>query len=290
MLTDLCGAPVSTGWAASVTARMAAALTGFRTRLAAALGRAAVVGFDETGARVCGRNRWIHVACTPLLTSYHLDDKRGQPAIDIHGVLPVMAAPQVAVHDGWMPYAKPCYSGVDDALCNAHHLRELAGWAEHDPTGHAWANTLAGLLRQGHHLVKRAKADGHDLFEPDTPDDLHRRWDTAIEAAYAANPPPAGTRRGPVLSLTDRLHGYTTEVWRFAHDFTVPFDNNQAERDIRMIKLQVKSSGTWRTTPRRPQLATRPRIHQHRNQKRSPRPDRTPRRHHRQPWMPPLPE
>jgi transposase len=247
VLADLCGAPVSTGWVGAQVRRAARGLSGFADRVRAALAAAPVVHFDESGARVCGRNRWVHVACTSWLTAYHLDDKRGQPAIDAMGVLAAMTAPQVAVHDGWMPYLKDCYTGVDHALCNAHHLRELTGWADHDPTRHRWAKTLADLLREGNHQVDAAIQAGRDRLDPRLLDDLLTRWAQAVQAGYAANPPPPGKGRGPVLALIDRMRGFTTETWRFAADLRVPFDNNQAERDIRMIKLQPKISGGWRT-------------------------------------------
>jgi transposase len=247
ILTDLLGCPVSTGWVAAALARTAAALTGFQARLRDALGRATVIHFDETGARVAGQLRWIHVACTPRLTSYHLDDKRGQSAIDRHGVLPAMTAGRTAVHDGWMPYLKTCYEGVEHALCNAHHLRELTGWAEGSPDRDAWAGPLMALLREGHTRVQEAIAAGRDRLPAEVLTDLHHRWEQAIDTAYAANPPPTGKGRGKILALIDRLRGHDAQIWRFAHDFTVPFDNNQAERDIRMIKLQPKISGGWRT-------------------------------------------
>jgi len=249
IVTDLLACPVSTGWVATALARTATALTGFRARLRDALGRATVIGFDETGARVAGQLRWIHVACTPRLTSYHLDDKRGQSAIDQHGVLPAMTAGRTAVHDGWMPYLKTCYDTVEHALCNAHHLRELTGWAESSPDRDAWAGPLMALLREGHTLVQKAIAAGRDRLPAQVLTDLHHRWEQAIDTAYAANPPPTGKGRGKILALIDRLRGYDAQIWRFAHDFTVPFDNNQAERDIRMIKLQPKISGGWRTEP-----------------------------------------
>jgi transposase len=247
ILTDLLDCPVSTGWIGTVLDRTATALTGFRTRLFDALGRAVVIGFDETGARVGARLRWVHVACTPWLTSYHLDDKRGQPAIDVHGVLPAMTRGQVAVHDGWMPYRKTCYDHVDHALCNAHHLRELIGWADTSPQHHGWAQPLIGLLREGRTRVRDATATGQDRLPAAVLDDLHQRWTQTITAAYTANPPPPGKARGPVRALIDRLHTHRHDIWRFAADFTVPFDNNQAERDIRMVKLQPKISGGWRT-------------------------------------------
>lgn len=247
ILADLCGASVSVGWVNAQTARTAVGLTGFAERVRQVLAAAAVVHFDETGARVCGRLRWVHVACTPWLTAYHLDDKRGQSAIDAMGILPAMSTSQTAVHDGWMPYLKDCYTSMAHALCNAHHLRELTGWAEHGPARHSWAQTLADLLREGKAAVDAAAAAGHDHLDQHVLADLDTRWIQAIDAAYAANPPPTGKGRGPILSLIDRMHGFTTEIWRFTRDFTVPFDNNQAERDIRMVKLQPKISGGWRT-------------------------------------------
>jgi transposase len=247
ILTDLLDAPVSTGWVASQIPRTVAGLSGFTERVTEAVAAAPVVHFDETGTRVCGRNRWVHVACTPWLTAYHLDDKRGGDAIDAMGVLPAMSAGQTAVHDGWMPYLKDCYAGITHALCNAHHLRELDGWAEHDPGRHGWAATLAALLREGKHLVDTATASHQHRLDEQVLADLLDRWQRAIDAAYAANPPPAGKGRGKILSLVDRLRGFTDEIWRFARDFAVPFDNNQAERDIRMVKLQPKISGGWRS-------------------------------------------
>jgi transposase len=246
IMTDLLGFLVSPGWVNNCLARVAAALTAFRDRLRACLAAAGLVHFDETGVRVCGHLQWVHVACTPLLTCYHLDERRGQKGMDRHGILPQMSAPQVAVHDGWMSYFKVPYDRIDHALCNAHHLRELTGWAETSVADQAWAQPFIVVLRHGNRLVNKAKAkaDGRTCLPNTTYRRLLTRWQQAINNAEAALPPPA-RGRGDRLALVDRLK-CTAEVWRFARDFTVPFDNNQAERDIRMIKLQGKISGTWR--------------------------------------------
>jgi transposase len=247
IMADLLGVAPSTGWVAGLTERTATRLTGFTERLRRALTAAMVVHFDETGLRVAGRLRWLHVACTPLGTLYHLDDKRGRDGIDALGVLAALSGPQVAVHDGWKPYLQPCYAQMDHALCNAHHLRELDGWAEHDPIRHGWAARLADLLREGKTLVDQAVAAGQDRLDDTILADLRHRWEQAVADGYAANPPPESGARGKVLALIDRMRGFTREIWRFAHNFAVPFDNNQAERDIRMIKTQQKVSGGWRT-------------------------------------------
>ncbi|WP_432824394.1 IS66 family transposase [Dactylosporangium sp. CA-092794] len=189
ILADLFGAAPSAGWIAGLTGRAATRLTGFTQRLRQVLRTAAVVHFDETGLRVAGRLRWLHVACTPLGTFYHLDDKRGRDAIDVIGVLTALGAGQTAVHDGFKSYLHPAYDTAGHALCNAHHLRELDGWAEHDPA-HTWAGTLAGLLREGKHQVNQAVAAGRDRLDQTVLTDLLHRWDQAVQAGYAANPPP----------------------------------------------------------------------------------------------------
>jgi transposase len=250
VLTDLLGASVSTGWVASLSGRAASGLDGaggFTDRLRAMIRCAAVVHFDETGLRVGGRLRWLHVACTPLGTLYHLDDKRGTDGTDGLDVLAYLGSPQVALHDGWKPYFQPCYAAVDHALCNAHHLRELIGWAEHDPARNGWAQTMITVLVDGLHVVQNAIDAGQPALEQAVLTGLLHRFDQAIDAGYTAHPRPATGPRGKVLALIDRLRDHRREVWRFAHQLGVPFDNNQAERDIRMTKTQQKVSGGWRT-------------------------------------------
>jgi len=241
LLADLLGAPVATGTVAAVLAetaeRVAPAVEAIRQQLAAA----PVAHFDETGARIDGRLHWLHSASTDQLTLYHADSRRGQAAMDAAGVLPGFAG--VAVHDGWAPYRR--YTEVEHALCNAHHLRELTAAAE---AGHDWAGHLAGLLRQAHRWVEAAKAAGASTLDPALLAAIHARYDGHLAQAAAANPPRPGPRSKPA-ALADRLDRHRDDVLRFTTDFRVPFDNNQAERDIRMVKLQQKISGCWRTLP-----------------------------------------
>jgi len=130
-LADWFGAPVSTGWLAWLLPTADGKLDGFLAVARERLRAAEVAHFDETGGRVAAKLRWIHVAATDSWTLYHLDERRGTSAMDAAGVLPGFTG--VAVHDGHTPYRK---YGVVHALCNAHHLRELAGIAE--LTGQDW--------------------------------------------------------------------------------------------------------------------------------------------------------
>jgi transposase len=244
MCAEVLGVPVSTGWIAAQLGPAAAALTGFDTAARAAVRAAPVAHFDESGARVAGRTRWVHSASTTAVTVYDLHDKRGRVAMDAAGILPGYAG--IAVHDCWQPYFT--YTAIDHAVCNAHILRELTGWHERDPVRHAWAAQAIATLTDANTAVVAAKAAGATGLDPAVLAGLDQRWQTVLAAGYAANPRPQAGRGERVVALLDRLRTATVEVWRFAHDFRVPFDNNQAERDVRMVKLQIKISGCWRTT------------------------------------------
>jgi transposase len=242
LCAELLAAPVSTGWITTQLARASAALTGFEEAVKDTIRAAPVAHFDETGARINGGLDWIHIAGTATATWYQRHDKRGREAIDDIAVLPGYTG--IAVHDAWGPYFS--YLTVDHALCNAHLLRELAGWRDLDPDRHSWAGDAITLLGEAYQATLAAAAAGRTALPADALDSYQQRWTAVITAGHAAR--PAGTGRNPIRALLNRMHGCTTEIWRFAHDLRVPFDNNQAERDIRMAKIQLKVSGCWRTT------------------------------------------
>lgn len=244
LCAELLGVAPSTGWIAGQLSRAAAALTGFDQRVRAGVRASAVAHFDESGARVAGRTRWVHSASTATLSVYDLHDKRGRTAMDAAAILPGYAG--IAVHDCWQPYFS--YVEVDHAVCNAHILRELIGWHETDPQRHRWAQHGIDTLTAANTAVVAAKAAGASGLPGALLADFDQRWQAVIAAGYATNPRPEAGRGDRAVALLDRLRTATTEIWRFAHDFRVPFDNNQAERDIRMVKLQIKISGCWRST------------------------------------------
>jgi transposase len=250
LLADVLGASVATGTLAAVLAEGAAGLDGFLATVGDQLAAAPVAHFDETGARVAGRLHWVHSASTGLLTLLSVHAKRGKAAMDQAGVLPGFAG--VAVHDGWAPYWR--YQHVTHALCGAHLLRELAAVAE--TSGQGWAGGMRRLLLEAAEHTTAARAAGCTELQAGVLAGIHaayqRLCDLGVHANPAAGLPEARRRRvkrPPPVNLLARLIAHQDEVLRFTTDLRVPFTNNQAERDIRMVKLQQKISGCWRTLP-----------------------------------------
>jgi len=247
LMADAFDAPVSTGWLASLATRAKALLEPFLETARRGLRHAPVVHFDETGARVDGVLRWVHVACTPGLTLLHLATGRSAESIGSGGILGHGFA-GVAVHDGLPAYRK---FPVQHGLCDVHHLRELAGIAE--ATGQQWATGLAELLVEILVAVNEARHAGRTGLNKRVLRGYRRRYRRLVAEGTRLNPlpPPTGKRGRPALgtvrSLLGRLDANRDDVLRFASDLRVPFSNNEAERAIRMVKLQQKVSGSWRS-------------------------------------------
>lgn len=245
LIFDMTGTDVSTGTLKAWVDQAASGLTEFDEQLRQLLKKAPVVHFDETGGRIAGRLGWIHSASTEELTRYTSHHKRGVIAIDAAGVLPDFRG--VAVHDGWKPYST--YQEAIHALCGGHHLRELVAAEE---AGQAWASGMSCLLLDTKDLVDHAKADGLSALTAVALAELHVSYREVIAAGYEENPGLAesageNVKRTKAQNLLLRLDCQQAEALRFAHDFQVPFTNNLAEQDIRMVKLQQKISGCWRT-------------------------------------------
>jgi len=249
LLREGYGAHLALGTLVTWVRHAAHALVPVETALKQALGRAPVLHSDETGVRRNGQLAWAHVTSTPRLTHYAIHPKRGVEATDAVGILPTYAG--VSVHDGWTPYQT--YTHCRHALCNVHHLRELTFLEEQYQQ--TWATDLKALLGEMHTAVDQARAAGHTAIPPDQRDALVTRYEQTLAVGRVANPPPVrrGGRRGrlkqsPARNLLDRLILGQAQVLAFLDDVTIPFDNNQAERDLRMLKVQQKVSGSFRST------------------------------------------
>lgn len=245
LLADVLGAPVSTGWLAGIAAEGAAGLDGFLAEVRRQLTEADVAHFDETGARIAGARWWFHVAATDRLTLLDCHPRRGVHAFDDIGVLAAFGG--IAVHDGWKPY---WHYTCGHSLCGAHLLRDLAGVAEVE-SQRPWAEGMADLLVDVKAAVDHALAADQAGLSQGQLRAFRRRYSLLVKAGYAANPEPAGRKRDALerasYNLLRRLDTQRDEVQRSWSDPRVPFDNNQAERDVRMVKLQQKISGCFRT-------------------------------------------
>ena len=211
--------------------------------------RSKVVGFDETGMRAVGSLHWLHTASTQYLTWYFAHRRRGGEAMDDAGILPDFQGR--AVHDFWSSYLK---YGCDHGLCNGHLLRELIFlWEEQNQQ---WAKTMIDHLLVIKAAVDTARNGGLTALPTADLDRFHQRYLAIVDIGYVQNPAgeaaPAPKRRGrrkqsKARNLLDRFRDHPGSILAFMHDFDVPFDNNLSERDLRMMKLRQKISGTFRS-------------------------------------------
>jgi len=247
LLSEGLGCSLSEGTLYEVRQECFELLARVETSIFEALQQAEVAHFDETGWRVNGKLMWLHVASTQALTYYFIHPKRGSEAIEAMDVLPQFEG--TSVHDGWRSYA---LYDCSHALCNAHHLRELRFLVERYQQ--EWAEQMMTLLVTMKASVEQAQAQGQTQLRVEALTQFEAQYRDLIEIGMTLNPanPPLANSRGrpkqtPTRNLLERLDTHQSEVLRFIHDFQVPFDNNQAERDIRMMKLKQKISGGFRS-------------------------------------------
>jgi transposase len=245
-LGDLFGVSPSEGTLASAQALAYTQLEPVEQAIVAALRQAHVVHVDETSQRVAGRTEWVHVVSTTLLTFYAHHAKRGREAIEAIGLLMGFAGRRV--HDAWAPYLS--LAGAY-ALCNAHLLRELIGL--HEDTAQAWVPKLIRLLGRMRTAVAAAQAAGQTELPAQQRAGYEAAYSRWVNEGLLANPPPAPsgkrgrTKKTPARNLLERLVTHRGAILAFLHDFRVPFDNNLAERDLRMLKVKHKVSGCFRS-------------------------------------------
>jgi transposase len=244
-MRELFGCALSTGTLSTAVRQCATGLVETELKIKRGLRRSPVIHADETGLRVEGRLHYVHVASTSRLTHYGTDARRGKAAIDELNILPQYRG--TCVHDGWLSYT--FYPKCKHALCGAHLRRELVYFEELSAETRAWATPLKELLLEMKREVERVRAEGGKRLAVDKLAALTASYDQLIGEGLKA-PPPLDVLeqvQRQARNLLLRLGRGKEGVLRFVTDFSVPFDNNQAERDLRMIKLQQKTSGCLRT-------------------------------------------
>jgi transposase len=253
LLQELLGVQLSAGSISRFVTICHQQLAEVETSLKAALVKTNVIHQDETGLRVGKMGWWVHVCSTDRLTHYQAHPSRGRPGLDAIGIAPLFGG--TSVHDGLKSYEGYHFT---QALCNVHHLRELTFVEEE--LKQVWARNMKDVLLDMKTEVEQAKALSQHELNVLVLARLLCRYDAILKEGYQANPPPAAPRKSEqskrkpgrakqnaARNLLDRLSQHKWAVLRFLHDFAVPFDNNQAERDLRMVKVQQKVSGCFRS-------------------------------------------
>jgi transposase len=207
---------------------------------------------DETGARVKGLLHWFHVNATRWLTLYHWHRQRGQKAMDAIGILPTYTGR--AIHDRWSSYD---HYSCAHSVCGAHLLRDCLLIAERDHQ--AWAQEMHDLLVRMSQITAQFRAAGTHRLPQTERDNLVLQYFTILQQGFAFHRMQAPSPETPVpkkpgrrkqedaKNLLDALLARAEQVLAFLDDLSVPFSNNQAERDLRMVNVQQKISGTFRS-------------------------------------------
>ena len=239
----LTGVNVSAGFAAGIRGKAARLLTPFMDRVRELLPAAGVLYADETPARAAGKLRYVHVACTEFLTAMHTGD-RSSEAIDSGGILAGYKG--TIVRDGYKGYEH-----LTDALhawCGAHGLRDLAGLYRFDPDSQVWARSMADLLIDANAQATAARSAGQASLSDAGLAGIWSWYRGAVAKGIADNQHKRTQMAKDGMRLARRFRDHEDMILRFATDLTVGFTSNQAERDIRPVKVQQRTSGgTWRT-------------------------------------------
>jgi transposase len=243
LVAALTGVNVSAGFVAGVRGKAAARLGPFMDRVRELLGTVPVLYADETPARAAGKLHYVHVACTEFLTAMHTGDRTSQ-AIDAGRILPGYTG--TIVRDGYKGYEH-----LTDALhawCGAHGLRDLAGLYRFDPEGQVWARSMADLLIDANAQATAARAAGQARLDDAQLAAIRSWYRGAVAKGLADNAGKTSQIAADGRTLARRFRDHEDMILRFATDLAVGFTSNQAERDVRPVKVQQRTSGgTWRT-------------------------------------------
>jgi len=246
LLREMAGAGVSAGWMAGVRGKAAALVagSGFMDRVRELLKTAPAVHADETPARAASGMRYVHLACTAYLTHMHTGDRSGD-AIDAGGVLPGYSG--IIVRDGYYAYGH--LTGALHAWCGAHLLRDLKDLYDFEPGKQDWASQMASLLIEARDAARAARSAGLAALDAAVLEDLVTRYRALATSGLAANTYRRTATATDARRIARRFLNFEDMILRFATrpDLDI-FTNNEAERTIRPVKVQQRSSGgAWRT-------------------------------------------
>jgi transposase len=249
ILSGVFNIPIATGTISNMVKRCADAVSKTVNTIKQKVIESGLGHFDETGTRVDKKLWWVHDASNCEFTYLDISTKRGYSGMEQCGVLPLFSG--IAMHDCWASYWK--YTNPQHAVCCAHLLRELAGIVENYPE-QKWASAFIDLLLAMKKVKDKAVEAGKESLSYYHHHKFDKRYKELIKQARDENPLPVTTekkrgrkKKGKILALVERLDSYKASVCLFIQNFMVPFDNNQAERDIRMIKVKTKVSGCFRS-------------------------------------------
>ena len=244
-LSDLFGAPrICPASIVAWVGKKAHALGRVYQRIGERVAEAKVRHLDETGFRIAGKLQWLHTTSSLAFTFYRAVEKRGAIPEGLQG--------GVVVHDHFLPYRR--LDAVDHAFCNAHILRELNSLIEfdHEP----WAEAMRDMLLSANLAVNKAREAGARALAPHEGQRFVERYWAAVRLGsafhrdlpkLATKAAPGRVKHRPGHNLLQRLKTFQTETLRFLADFDAPFTNNLAEQDLRMMKVKMKISGSFRT-------------------------------------------
>ena len=219
----------------------------FKTTLKQLLLKEDILHSDETGINIKAKLHWIHVSSSSTMTYYMLHQKRGRVSMDDMEIIPNYKG--ILVHDHWTPYNK--YANCSHSYCNAHILRELNGITQKENV--LWSKNMHRLLKNMNIAVHKVKNNTKKTLSDPQIQKFILAYEKIIKSAESYYPPPTKTikkargrpKHEKGKNLLDRLSKYQNEHLKFLSDFKVPFTNNLAERDLRMIKVKEKISGSF---------------------------------------------
>ncbi len=238
-LDVLCGLRVAPGTVLSAVREAVDRLGPFVDRVRVLLRAQAVIGADETPAWVDGGWKYVHVACTDMLTLLHAGS-RSKNDIDAGGVLAGFTG--VLVRDGYAGYDH--ISTATHAECGAHLLRALKGVHDGDPAGQQWAEAMSNTLLIAKKMMADAAAAQHRSLDDEQVRLIRCAYAGALASGREAN---AKHPQSKAAKLVRRFTRDADDILRFTTDSAIWFSNNQSERDLRPTKLQLKISATWRS-------------------------------------------